>query len=243
MSRSRDRESGRRRHTIRRLFFFLLVPLVTASPGISIGQDERTANAESTRSIRERQVRITYGPAGDYRVVEVLTVAASASERSAAPLALIRPGPRAFDVIGLGGDVETSQVIHVAPDVRLNPPVPDGAFQIGLGYRIPADIPRIELTADLPTDRLLVLIDRGGLEAQMDVPLELDGVEGTPARPIVRYATRNVEAGTAIVIGLRNGRIGWRQRLAVLAAACLAAGTSALLVRRRDRVRRPPTPS
>jgi hypothetical protein len=220
---------------IRRLFFFILLSTAMARAGGSIGQGRRTADAESARSIRERQVRIAYGPEGGYRVVEVLAIAPSPGESAAAPLPLIRLGPSAFDVIGIGGDVETSQVMYAAPDVRLAPPVPDGDFQVGLAYRIPSDVGRIELTANLPTERLLLLIDRGGLELRLDAALQPDGMEGTPARPIVRYLARDVEAGTPITVDLRDRRIGWRGRLAVLVAACLAAGTAAVLVWRRDR--------
>ena len=243
MSRSQASEPGRRRHRNRRLFLFILLPIATASTDRSIGQTRRIADPQAARAIRERQVRITYASAGGYRVVEVLAIGASPSERAAGPLTLIQLAPRVADVMGIGGDVEPSQVIYVAPEVLLAPPVPEGGFQVGLAYRIPSDAGRIELTAKIPTERLLLLIDRGGLEIEMDDALQPDGMEGTPAHPILRYAARDVEAGTPITIDLRDRRIGWRARLAVLAAACLAAGTAAVLVRRRDRSGGPPAPS
>lgn len=207
--------------------------------------DESPADADSLRRqrIRQRRVRITRAPTGEIRVVELLQVARpSAISDSAVDLRLIQVQAEAGGVRGLGGDVNPERVVHTPPHVAVLGPLPGREFQLAFEYRFSADVPTLTLAAEMPVDELLLFIDRAGIDARVDTAMVFAGEEGSRAQPIASYRASDLGSGEVVEVKLETARIGWRERVAVLAAACLAAGIAALLVVRREgRERLPPS--
>lgn len=251
MIRSFGSGDGRRGRGLGRPFFYLLAslsPLLGAATSARVyaPPDQPHTSAASTASvdsIAERQIRITLASNGDYRVIEIHSLepdTVNAGSEVSGPLRLIQVPPAAFEVTGLGGDIEPSRVVHSPPYVHIVGPLPAPGFRLALSYRLAPDVDEIVLQAELPVRDLRLLIDRGTIKADPDDALHPEGEGGSAQRPVAIYSARELAAGEKLVVRVGfDHPVGWRQRIAVLAAAGLACVVAALVAWRRDRDRNP----
>ncbi len=178
-----------------------------------------------------REVRITREISGELRILEVVDIDLGADADSSAAgrsLAAVRLQESAQAVMGVGGDIELTDVRYDPPFVYFDR-LPPGQteLQVGLTYRLPAGASVIEFTAPWPTRQFAVSIARGNIDARIDPRLARTGSVGSASRPRERYLAEELAAEDAVRIRIRTGRVGWRERLAVLLVSALAAALAA----------------
>lgn len=206
--------------------------------GAAIGSRASAQDRPSARILR-REVRVTRGMTGNYRVIEALRLwvepAPGDTGVAARRVPLLRLQDVADGVVGIGGDVDPSRVQYDPPGLTLAAPIEGEAFQVIATYYLPPGVPVVELRAALPADTLIVEIARGSIEARVDRALTRAGVVGSASRPRVKYVARGVAADSTVRIRLGSHRTGWRERLGVLVSTALAACLAAAWTWRRGR--------
>lgn len=242
MSRGGSGTKGRRRLRRRRPFLVSFVPLAVATLAASNpSQEGRAPEAADSlppaAHILDRQVRITHATTGELRVIEFLRLVPPISmSEEITTLPILRLQTIASGLQGISvGNLSGERVVRSQTGATLAGPLPEGLLEVGLEYRLPADATHLVLAAQLPVDDLLVLIDKGGIAARLDPRLEADGLEGSPVQPIARYRGTGLASGAEIVLRLGDAAVEWRERIAVFAAACLAAVIAYLAVAHRER--------
>ena len=226
---------SRRRTTLRRLFFFSLLPMLTMAGSAPA---ESKAQQHPDARIARRQLRITRDASGDYRVVEAFalslqTESADDSLMLAEPLPAVRLQPEAHTPMRVGGDLGPSQIRFESSTVTVTGSAPSPDFQVIITYRLPPEAGQLEVVGEWPTDELIVEIARGNVEARLGASLEATGPAGPPSRPRRRYETAEIEAGRAVIIEFPDSRVDWRTRTAVFLATLLAGSAALLLIWRR----------
>jgi hypothetical protein len=216
-------EPCRRRAALRRLFFFS--GLLGATAFSASAQTETTADGIQ---IVQRQVRVTWDEAGDYRIYEILHARAVADSgvdhASSGPIPLVRLQASVSEARAIGGDVPLSRVVYDRPFLSIvEGDVPDGIFQIGITYVLPRESAAAEFVAVVPVGELVLEVAAGSVEARPDRSLTRVDDGGNDYRPMIRYTTGELAADSTVRLALAATRADWRSRLAVLLATATLA--------------------
>ncbi len=107
--------------------------------------------------------------------------------------------------------------------ILLELPADQSVVQFAITYRLPRDIPAVEIGAVLRTQQLGVSIARGNIDARPDRSLIRAGSVGSPSRPRDRYRAGPIQADSTVRVHLYNHRVSWRERLVVFFIAAAAA--------------------
>jgi hypothetical protein len=213
-----------RRFSLRRPFLisgFLGFCFSVFTPIAALAQDGLSPH------ISGRQARLARDVGGAYRVVEVVQVrlegAADTISAFAEPLPLLVLPDQARAVNGLGGDLAPGQVMEFESHICLVGDLPAANFEFAVTYTLPAEAARVDFAARAPTDSLVLLIDRGSVEARPDPAFTPKRDGGTARQPRRQYVVRDLPAGRSVSVALAAGRLTQRDRLAVLVATMLAA--------------------
>ncbi len=219
---------------LRRLLFCpaLLAGLAPATPAAY-------PQAAPAPRILERRVRLTLDDTGEYRAIEALRVAIGTAEGSVwrEPVPLLVLQEQAAGAQGLGGDVSPRQVVRDGERLAVVGMLPGPVFEVAATYRLPREATALVLQAVVPVDELVIYVDRGRIGLRPDAALATVADAGAPARPSRQFVASALPAGRRVLLGLRGGRTGWRQRLAVLVASSMLAGLAGVWAWRGGRGR------
>lgn len=225
---------GRRRITLRRLFFFVCIMVSLSS--LAWRQPDSAGQRDPAARIVKRLARVMRDQGGHLRIIESLTVIQgdSASEsRSRGPLRLVRLSS-VTDLRVLGGDVGPRQVAYDPPDLMIVDSVGPGELQVVFTYVVATDVKTFAFVALMPVDEFVLEVQRGGVTARPGPQFELEGDAGSVTRPFRRYLARRLASGRGAEIEFVSRRVDWRQRLAVLLGTSTAIVGVLIWVWRRD---------